>query len=98
MNGIYYYWRQDEFPGMNFTNDRQLGFSAQEIEKLFPELVMTDLKGYKSVDYGRMTPVLVEAIKEQQAIIDAQNKKIDQQQEQLSALLVEIKAIKEKLK
>lgn len=70
LNGMYYYWRQDEFPDMHFTNERQLGFAAQEMEKLFPELVITDSKGYKSVDYGRLTPVLVEAIKEQQAMID----------------------------
>lgn len=70
LNGMYYHWKQDEFPDMHFTNERQLGFAAQEVEKLFPELVITDSKGYKSVDYGRLTPVLVEAIKEQQAMID----------------------------
>jgi len=76
LNGMYYYWRQDEFPDMHFTNERQLGFAAQEVEKLFPELVITDSKGYKSVDYGRLTPVLVEAIKEQQAMIDTLIKEV----------------------
>ena len=37
---------------------------AQEIEKIYPEVVLTDKDGYKSVDYSRLTPVLVEAIKE----------------------------------
>jgi len=46
------------FPDMQFTDNRQIGFSAQEVEKLFPEVVMTDVNGYKSVDYGRLTPVL----------------------------------------
>lgn len=76
LNGMYYYWRQNEFPDMHFTNERQLGFAAQEVEKLFPELVITDSKGYKSVDYGRLTPVLVEAIKEQQAMIDTLIKEV----------------------
>ncbi len=66
LNGFYYYWKKDE------------GISAQEVEKLFPEVVMTDTKGYKSVDYGRLTPVLVEAIKEQQQQITAQQKQIDE--------------------
>ena len=70
LSGMYYYWKQDAFPDMHFTKERQLGFAAQEVEKLFPELVITDSRGYKSVDYGRLTPVLVEAIKEQQAMID----------------------------
>ena len=34
------------------------------------EVVMKDEKGFLSVDYSRLTPVLIEAIKEQQKIID----------------------------
>jgi hypothetical protein len=65
LHGIYYHWKQ-EFKDKGFTGDRQIGFAAQEIEKLFPEMVQTDAAGYKAVDYSRMTPVLVEAVKEQQ--------------------------------
>ncbi|WP_409012936.1 tail fiber domain-containing protein [Emticicia sp. C21] len=64
MNGFHYYWKQEEFKEKNFPESRQIGFIAQEVEALFPELVNTDEKGYKSVDYARLTPVLVEAIKE----------------------------------
>jgi hypothetical protein len=78
LNGIYYYWKKDEFPDMQFNDKRQLGFSAQEVEKLFPEIVMTDANGYKSVDYGRLTPVLAEAIKEQQKQINEQQQQIDE--------------------
>jgi len=67
LKGFYYFWKTDEFKEKGFTANRQIGFIAQEVEKLFPELVMTDGKGYKSVDYARLTPVLVEAIKELQA-------------------------------
>lgn len=70
LQGMYYNWRLNEFPEMHFSDNKQIGFAAQELEKLFPELVMTDSKGYKSVDYGRLTPVLVEAIKEQQKMIE----------------------------
>lgn len=77
LNSFYYKWKKDEYPGMQFTNNRQLGFSAQEVEKLFPEIVMTDANGYKSVDYGRLTPVLVEAIKEQQQQIDELKKLVE---------------------
>lgn len=76
LNAMYYYWKQHDFPEMQFSNERQLGFAAQEVEKLFPELVITDRNGYKSVDYGRLTPVLVEAIKEQQAMIDSLIKEV----------------------
>jgi len=87
MNGLYYYWKKNEFPEMEFSNERQIGFSAQEVEKLFPEVVMTDANGYKSVDYGRLTPVLVEAIKEQQKQINAQQQQIDELKKMMEKIL-----------
>jgi hypothetical protein len=57
------------------------------VEKLFPEVVMTDANGYKSVDYGRLTPVLVEAIKEQQQQIDEIKKENGEMKKILKALL-----------
>ena len=50
-----------------------IGFIAQEVEKIIPELVLGD--DPKSVAYGNITAMLVEAIKEQQEIIvDLQNR------------------------
>ena len=54
----------------------EMGFLAQEVEKVFPELVVTDHEGYKSINYIALIPVIVEAMKEQQAVIEAQSKKI----------------------
>jgi len=42
----------------------QTGLIAQEVEKLFPELVNTDDKGYKSMNYNGLIPHLIEAVKE----------------------------------
>ncbi|MCC6962903.1 MAG: tail fiber domain-containing protein [candidate division Zixibacteria bacterium] len=73
LRGVSYLWKQAEYPDRKFDDRRQIGFIAQEIELLFPEMVMTDADGFKSVDYGRLTPVLVEAIREQQKQIDELN-------------------------
>ena len=70
MRGVRYNWKQDEYPERDFDDRQHLGFIAQEVEALFPEMVVTDGDGYKSVDYGRLTPVLVEAIKDQQRQIN----------------------------
>ena len=51
--------------------------------------MQTDKEGYKSVDYSRLTPVLIEAIKEQQTIIDQQQSELSAVQEELT----EIKAL-----
>jgi len=70
LRGVNYFWKTKEFPDKQFTEAKQIGFIAQELEKVYPEVVFTDKDGYKSVDYSKLTPVLVEAIKEQQAIIE----------------------------
>ena len=48
----------------------RLGFIAQDLKAIFPELVDEDKDGYMSVDYVGLIPVLVESVKEQQAQID----------------------------
>jgi len=66
LQGVSYDWKLDEYPEKGFTKNRQIGFIAQDVEKVFPELVQTDNNGYKAVYYTQMVPVLLEAMKEQQ--------------------------------
>ncbi len=50
---------------------QRIGFIAQEMEEILPELVFTnEVDGYKGINYAEVTAVLTEAIKEQQAEID----------------------------
>jgi trimeric autotransporter adhesin len=49
-----------------------IGLIAQDVETVIPELVLTYGKGYKALSYDRLAPVLVEAIKEQQTMINEQ--------------------------
>ncbi|PIY07278.1 MAG: hypothetical protein COZ21_01085, partial [Bacteroidetes bacterium CG_4_10_14_3_um_filter_31_20] len=53
LRGVNYFLKTKEFPEKQFTNTRQIGIIAQEIEKIYPEVVLTDKDGYKSVDYSR---------------------------------------------
>lgn len=59
-------------------------FIATKLEKIFPEMVFTDDRGYKSIDYSRLTPLLVETIKEQQKEITAINKRLNEIEKKLS--------------
>ena len=45
-------------------NPRQTGVIAQEVEKVLPEVISEDNNGIKSVAYGNMISLLIEAIKE----------------------------------
>ena len=51
-------------------DDRKVGVIAQEVEEVLPEVVKTDTEGMKSVDYGKMVGVLIEAIKDLKKEID----------------------------
>ncbi|MFQ6605978.1 MAG: tail fiber domain-containing protein, partial [Fidelibacterota bacterium] len=90
LRGVKYQWRGDEFPNRHFDNNFHLGFIAQEIESVFPELVQEGSDGYKSVIYNGITPVLVEAVKEQQREIEelkGQNQTLQETLQQIQAQL-----------
>jgi hypothetical protein len=48
-----------------------VGVIAQDVEAVLPEAVVTDADGYKSVRYHYLIALLIEAIKEQDAALDA---------------------------
>ncbi len=48
----------------------QIGFIAQEMQKVFPEIVVEDKNGTLGIQYTALIPVLVKALQEQQAEID----------------------------
>ena len=58
----------EKLRGVTYTRDEKdnIGVIAQEVEKVLPEIVLTadDMMGTKSVDYSRITAVLIEAVKE----------------------------------
>jgi hypothetical protein len=82
------------------SNDlRQVGFIAQEVQKLVPEVV-TGKEGDLSkgeilgITYSNLVPVLTKAIQEQQKQIEDQNAKIAAQQKQIEELIKLMKELK----
>jgi hypothetical protein len=73
LRGVYFNWDQQNFPDKNFGEQDELGFIAQEVEKVVPEIVTQDKtkEAYRSVKYDKLVALLVEAIKEQQKQIDS---------------------------
>jgi len=64
------------------TDKTQIGLIAQDLKPIIPELVNGDEeKGKLSVNYIGLVPVLINAIKEQQSKLDAQQKQIDELKE-----------------
>ena len=77
INGVSYQFRTDEYRNRNFTEADQVGFIAQNVESVLPEVVTTDEQGYKAVDYSKITALLNEAIKEQQNQIENLTKQLE---------------------
>ena len=74
------------------NHKKKIGLLAQDIEKVFPELV-TETNDIKSVNYQGLVPVLINAMKEQQDEIERlkkQEAKLNKQQQEID----ELKAIK----
>ncbi|MHB8903913.1 MAG: hypothetical protein ACYC40_02330, partial [Patescibacteria group bacterium] len=66
---------------------------AQEVEKVFPELV-TGQEGSKAVQYGNLVAPLIEAVKAQQAEIKNNNEETKNNNEKINNLNEEIAKLK----
>ncbi len=73
LQGVTFNWNKAIDKNMNFDDRNHIGFLAQDLEEVLPQVVFTaeDEMQTKSVAYGDVVPVLVEAIKEQQMQIEA---------------------------
>ncbi|MFZ1682520.1 MAG: tail fiber domain-containing protein [Candidatus Zixiibacteriota bacterium] len=77
IRGVSFDWNETYEKMGRSTGHREIGVIAQEVEKVYPELITTwgDEK-YRAVDYGRLSAVLIEAIKDQQKQIEELRDKI----------------------
>ena len=72
-------------PRKNFAEGKQIGLIAQEVEKIFPELVNNSGK-YKSVSYASIVAPLIEAIKELSDLITKMQSENARQNERIKSL------------
>ena len=87
LNPVNYDWRKDEFKNKGFSDKKQWGFIAQEIEKVMPELVIETRNGYLGLNYTGVIPLLTKAMQEQQTEMEKQQKEIDQLKAQLQSIM-----------
>jgi hypothetical protein len=70
-----------------YAKGPKIGVIAQELQKVFPEMVTKGADGFLKVDYTQLTAVLIQAVKEQQEQINELKNRLDRQQEQINAIL-----------
>ncbi len=69
IQGVYFNWKGKK--------EREVGFIAQQVQKVLPEVVAEDKKSYLSVDYSKVVPLLVGAIQEQNGLIKDLQRRIN---------------------
>jgi len=78
INGVTFYWK-DGFTNVHSFKGNDCGILAQEVEYTFPELVEINTKtGYRELDYKKLNPILIEAIKDLSKKVDKLEKEIKQ--------------------
>jgi hypothetical protein len=86
IRGVSYEWNKAAVMVGRWPGQNDIGVLAQEVESVVPEAVTTGLDGYKRVDYSKLTPTLIEAVKELKAEVDALKADNEALRQQLNAL------------
>ena len=83
LRGVSFKWNGQKSTDTNLSKRSHYGVIAQEVQKTLPEIVMKDRNGEMNVAYMELIPVLIEAVKEQQQIINALSKKVAEHEQDL---------------
>ncbi|MEQ8336993.1 MAG: tail fiber domain-containing protein [Cyclobacteriaceae bacterium] len=92
LNGYTYYLKTD-----SLNEDLQSGVMAQEIQDVYPHLIIDRPDGYMAVDYQGLIPILLEAIKEQNTIIKGLESKLESQESIITNQESRISGVEKKL-
>ena len=74
LNGIEFEWNDSQ--SLYPVGTKDVGIIAQDLQKVYPELVSTSSNGYLGVKHDRLVALLIEAVKEQSSEIDNLNQRI----------------------
>ncbi|MBL4710684.1 MAG: tail fiber domain-containing protein [Flavobacteriales bacterium] len=83
----------------NHSGEREFGLIAQEVKKVFPEMVkiIDQEKGYMGVNYLQLVAILIEGLKEQQSLIADFENRQDVSKQKLNELKAQVENIKSSL-
>jgi hypothetical protein len=95
LQAVNYFWRATEFPDRHFGPDQAAGLIAQDVERVLPELVVTESDGFKAVNYSKLPLFTIQAVKElkmQNDHLQSQNAALTQRVAELERKLRELLA------
>jgi hypothetical protein len=92
---VHYYWRANEFPEQHFGDAQAYGLIAQDVEQVLPELVVTNVDGYKAIDYSKLPLLTIQAVKElktENDVLKAQNEDLRNRLDTVERLIREMRS------
>jgi hypothetical protein len=89
LNPIYYRYKEKNALGIA-DRDEHVGFVAQEVEKVIPEAVTKDSQGYRILNNDPILWAMLNAIKQQQGLIQKQADEIKAQQGEVTKLQAQL--------
>lgn len=89
LKGVSYKWIPEELPQSDLPEGRRLGFVAQDVENVLPEVVSRADGDRYLMAPAAVVPVLLEAVKEQQRAIQAQQTALSNMEDRLATLEAE---------
>ena len=92
INPVRYRYKADNAMGIRDT-DEHIGVVAQEIQKVIPEAVTKNSKGYLLVNNDPIIWTMLNAIKEQQRLIHKQQVQVQLQQAKIDRLSRQVRAV-----
>jgi hypothetical protein len=94
LRGVTFHWNDRAHARRaDLSSGLQVGVIAQEVEAVLPEAVSTNADGYKAVEYRDLVPLLIQALKEQDAIATEQAARIAALEADLAAVRAAIAAL-----
>ena len=99
MNPVYYDWDQSNARARTYGTKHQVGFIAQELEQVLPEVVNKGEDTYRTVEYGQIAAIAIAAIKDLKALSDQRHgtceASVDDLRRELASVRAENQALKE---
>ena len=93
MRGVRFEYKEQK----KYAKGPKIGVIAQELLKVYPEMVTKGTDGFFKVDYTQLTGVLIQAVKEQQQKMKQQQLEIDELKNRLDKQQMQINAILKKI-
>jgi Chaperone of endosialidase len=87
---VHFDWKSSAPSELHLGSGPQYGFIAQDVEKVFPEMVSTGKDGYRRVNYGQLPYLLLQGVRELKATNDSLGAEVRRQRKQNQQARAEI--------